>query len=464
MGELSKRGDHWQGKGEILKANGGKPPRVLDPFAGGGSIPLEAMRLGCETHAVEYNPVATLILKCTLEYPAKYGKKIRKKVKKDIGEAEIETSQLVEDVRHWGEWVLSEAKKELERFYPADKDGSIPVGYIWTRTVPCQNPACGAEIPLMRQFWLAKKDKKKVALYPYVKNGRVEFKIVGDGYEPMPEGFDPSKGTISRARATCPVCGSVIDDKTTRKLFQQGKAGRRMVAVVLHKPSEKGKRYRLAIRRDVEVFQEAEKYLKEKREKLMKEWGYDPVPDEEIRTPINDNDLRFNFTPVVLYKMTSWGDLFNSRQKLVLITFTEKVRLAYKKMIEEGYDEKRAKAVVTYLAVWISRSTPFYTKLTRWEPTRGTPATAFSRQALQMIFDYIESNPFSGAAGGAEQNLEWVIDVLNNFPTINIPVQVTQSSATDLPYPDEYFDAVFTDPPYYDNVPYSYLSDSSTYG
>src|SRR3990172_4356768 len=193
---------------DILNANNGIPPKVLDPFGGGGSIPLEALRLGCEVYSNDLNPVAVLIQKCTLEYPQKYGKP---------GEIEIELEEmgrmvkvkekvknvLLEDVKRWGDWVLEETKKEIGKFYPEDPDGSIPVGYIWARTIPCQNPACGAEIPLMRQYWLAKKDKKKVTLYPYVENNpllppfskggkggfvgkQIHFKIVGDGYEKMP--------------------------------------------------------------------------------------------------------------------------------------------------------------------------------------------------------------------------------------------------------------------------------------
>lgn len=174
----------------ILEVSGGKPPRVLDPFSGGGSIPLEALRLGCEVHAIEYNPVATLILKCTLEYPQKFGKPKETKNDKGFLNSKV-VNTLLEDVKKWGNWGLEEAKKEIGRFYPVDKDGSIPLGYIWARTIPCQNPSCGAEIPLMRQFWLAKKNNKKVALYPYVEGKEVKFKIVGDGYEDMPEELFP---------------------------------------------------------------------------------------------------------------------------------------------------------------------------------------------------------------------------------------------------------------------------------
>ena len=131
---------------EILEANGGVPPKVLDPFGGGGSIPLEALRLGCETYSNDLNPVAVLIQKCTLEYPQKYGKPTAVETEGMFSGTAMR-NPLLEDVKKWGAWVLAEVKKELGQFYPEEEDGSIPVGWIWANTIPCQNPSCGTEIP-----------------------------------------------------------------------------------------------------------------------------------------------------------------------------------------------------------------------------------------------------------------------------------------------------------------------------
>ncbi len=433
-------------------------PRVLDPFAGGGSIPLEALRLGLETYAVDYNPVAVLILKAVLEYPQKYGKKRKGALDEWIagGKGEGKDHDLVRDVKKWGEWVLQEAKKELERFYPVDEDGYIPVGYIWARTITCQNPACGAEIPLMRQFWLAKKNNKKVALYPYVEGKEVKFKIVGDGYEPMPSDFDPSKGTVKGAKVTCPVCGMTHDANTTRKLFREGKAGQRMVAVVLYHPEKRGKIYRLPTERDIRAYEEAKRYLEEKRAKLMEEWGIDPVPDEPIPPERAKGNSGFR---VLLYGMTKWGDLFNDRQKLALITFAEKVRQAYERMLAEGYDEEYAKAVVTYLAFAVDKLADYNSTICMWHSSKDLIAHTFGRQSIQMTWDYIELHPFSDSSGNWGASIEWIIRVIANCSDMLVHGNVLQSSATSLPFPDNYFDAVFTDPPYYDNIFYSDLSD-----
>jgi adenine-specific DNA methylase len=281
----------------------------------------------------------------------------------------------------------------------------------------------------MRQFWLAKKEKKMISLYPFVHKGRVEFAIVKKnkdewqvvessipGFSPkVPFNFEPENGTVSRAIAVCPVCGGMVDDKQVRRLFKDGKAGQRMVAVVLSKP--KGKAYRLATEKDVEFYRKAEEYLEEKRKKLWEEWGIDPVPDEP--TPEGRGRGAERAFSVRNYGLNTWGDLFNSRQKLALITFTEKVRLAYKNMTEEGYDKDYAKAVVSYLGLVISRMADFESNLCRWQPQWEFIPNTFARQALPMTWDYAELNLFSPILTGTWDSMfGQIIDALSNLTQI----------------------------------------------
>lgn len=438
---------------DILKTNNGVPPKVLDPFAGGGAIPLEALRLGCETYASDLNPVAVLIEKATLEYPQKYGKPI--KTKADNLEGEVEINPLLEDVRRWSSWVLEEARRELGQFFPLDPDGSIPVGYIWARTVRCQNPACGVEIPLMRQTWLAKKANKRTALRMKInkkaKPLTIDFEVVKGGEID----FDPSEGTISRANVVCPSCRSGIDAKTLRKEAQEGRMGERMVAVALYKPGRTGKTYRVAVEDDMEVFYAAAKALEIKRAKLEEEWEIDPVPDEPLtRVPVS-----FGVINGWVYGMNKWGDLFNPRQKLVHITFAEKVRQA-SSFMEAPNENEYNRALLIYLALSVDMQAAFGNKLARWENTSEIIKQLYSRQALPMLWDYAETNPFSGSTGSWESGRDYYDEVMIRCSfEHSIVATAEQSSAASLSYSDNYFDAVITDPPYYDNVPYSYLSD-----
>jgi len=512
---------------EDIEAGRAPRPRVLDPFAGGGSYPLEALRLGCEAYANDYNPVAVLILKATLEYPQSFGHTAGGQGDKETrgqGDAQpgtttpqpslfnvsaVRTPQseirnpLLDAVKRWGDWVLEEARKELAKFYPPDPplpspaggrgagdEGAIPVGYIWARTIPCQNPACGAEIPLMRQFWLAKKDRKRVALW--MDRTRINtdatdthgledeekirenpsdpcssvsysFHIVGDGYEPWPEGFDPGVGTVARAVATCPCCGGTVDANTTRRLFQEGQAGQRMVAVVLAPSSPRGrgtggerggKTYRVATAEDEAAYARAEAALQTKRAQLMPEWGMNPVPDEPL-PPVGTLGFR-----VQRYGMTTWGDLFNTRQQLALITFAEKVRQAHERMMADRMEPEFAKAVATYLALTLDRLADSNSTECWWQNSWEKEAITFARQALQMTWDYFEANPLGNKGYRWDSFLESVEKFFDKIPSaIARPPTVTLSSATGLLHPDATFDAILTDPPYYDNVPYAYLSD-----
>jgi adenine-specific DNA methylase len=407
----------------IREAFGGRAPRVLDPFAGGGSIPLEALRLGCETYALDYNPVAVLINKAVLEFPQKFARpdqvktvplppRLEEKHQLSKTAGERADNPLLRAVSAWGKWVLEEARKELEVFYPKDPNGSVPVGYYWMRTIPCQNPACGAEIPLTANWWLAKKDRKKVALrlIPNRETNRVEAEIVGANGEPID--FDPEEGTVSRAHVRCPLCGGTIDDNTTRQLFREGKSGQRMMVVVLHHPNRTGKTYRLPTERDLAAYRAAEASLEQKRQALWAEWGMDPVPDE----PMDKND------PTTVagrgYNIEKWGDLFNPRQKLALITFAEKVRQAHAKMLAQGADPEFAKAVTTYLALGIDRLADYNSMQCVWHISKELVAHTFGRQALQMVWDYIEVNPLSNATGNWADSFGYLLGVLAHLTSI----------------------------------------------
>lgn len=539
----------------ILVANHGIPPKVLDPYGGGGSIPLEALRLGCETYSNDYNPVAVLIQKCTLEYPQKFGrlksieqyKKERPWLEKDvdqhinladpqknglfINEPQADYQKLVnplfEDVKYWGDWVINEAQKDIGKFYPDDPDGATVVGYIWARTIHCQNPTCNAEIPLMKQYWLVNKENKQVVISPSAKKGRVEFKIIGGDYHNVDPNFNPDEGTVSRATVTCPVCGSVIDEKITRKLFQQGKTSQKMIAVVTTNdklieikndayeiskklfngevPSEiikalrdegfkvnekyfslanksaksfllvyndnsyytefkvllnkgkvlievQGKAYRLAIVSDIEVFEKAERYLEKKREQLLDEWGIDPIPDEEI-------PLMSGVFNVPIYGINKWGKLFNNRQILSSVVLLEKIKQIENAFISNDNDLKVA--MQTFISFVLCSVVDHNSNLGQWRGGTEDGSHVFGRQALPMTWDYFEVNIFSGSTGSYYSALSKIGKVINNLSlgTSTIPPKITNLSATQLGYKSDYFDAIFTDPPYYNSVPYADLSD-----
>lgn len=336
----------------------------------------------------------------------------------------------------------------------------VPVGYIWARTVKCQNPSCRVEIPLMKQFWLVRKKNKKIALKIIVdkKRKKIDFRIVQE----KEIDFDPSQGTTSKATVLCPICGAGMGGGTVRKEARKGRMGQRLVAVILHKPNRKGKIYRVAKNKDVNVFKRAEEYLKRK----VKTWKWDfgPIPDEQLPTPdrneYEEGGLFFNFAPIVLYGMKRWGDLFNSRQKLTLITFAEKVKEVRAKMTTESDDSEYTRALMTYLGLNFDTFATYLSSLARYRGDTQSIERSFDRQAIQMVWDYGEVNPFGGSRGDWYNTLCWMSKAIIHCGNVSSNLGVTLlGTATRLPYPDNFFDTVFTDPPYYDNVPYSDLSD-----
>jgi len=423
-----------QARCRIRQRFGDQPPKVLDSFAGGGSIPLEALRLGAEAYAVEYNPVAYLILKATVEYPQRYG------------------HRLIGEVKRWGEWVLERAKEALAPFYP-QVEGETPIAYIWSRTIRCPNPACGAEIPLFRQFWLARKAKKAVALMPCPDPAtkQVDFTIVGQG-APIPPHFDPAKGTVARGNAVCLVCHTSADEKYVKAEAQAGRMGHRLVAVVTTRGRGQGRTYRIAAPHDHAAFQNAEAALHNLTQ-TPSPWafGLSWIPDE----PMDQKNP--NIVSGRGYGFRQWGQLFNPRQLLALCTFGKWVRAAHRRILQETNDKDFAKAVATYLAFGVDSMANYSALLSAWRAGHDKVEAVFSGHHLHMTWDYAERNPVES---GWVNALDAVLAGLKKAGEVKVQVgSVHLGSAAALPFPDKHFDAVVIDPPYADNVPYADLAD-----
>ncbi len=424
----------------VKAAHGGEPPLVVDPFAGGGSIPLEALRLGCEAFASDLNPVACLILKVMLEDIPRHG------------------AGLADEIRRVGGEVKAAAEKELADLYPPDPDGATPIAYLWARTVRCEAPNCGSEIPLMRSLWLCKKARRKRALRPCVvraegETPRVEFEIFEPGTDK-----DVRAGTVARARATCPCCGAVQPPERVRAQLaaQRGGAdvafderGRRtggafLLAVVTLKSDEQGRHYRLPAGRDYEAVRAAQARVAG----ILDEWdrggraGLCPVPDEPL-PPIGTLGFR-----VQRYGMLRWGDLFTVRQKAALAELVDFVQraTATDAMLSE------------FLACAFSRVAMSDMSCTRWNAVAEKMQHTFGRQALPIVWDFAEVVVTADAPGNWKSAYSLLGDVVDASRSVQ-SAQVQSADATDHPLPDETAGVWFTDPPYYDAIPYSDLSD-----
>ena len=420
-----------------------EPPKVIDPFSGGGSIPLEALRLGCETYASDLNPLAVLIGKATLEWPQK-----------------VASTQLSTSVEKWSKKIQKEVKKEISQFYPNDpgEQGGIPIGYLWARSISCPNPACLAEIPLIKHFWLAKTKKRSIAYKPIIDNisKTISFQIQRNN----DIDFDPSQGTISTANAKCLICNQVVKAIKIRKLAQQGEMRHKMTIVILRYPNKKNKHYRIANDNDFRAYNQATKFL---AQKLLKYEGIEPfLPDEDL-PPMGT--LGFG---VRQYGMIKWRDLFNPRQQLALVTFLERIKANYNAIAYEHQElidttphpTRLSNIILAYLAIILGRLADKNANLVVYNAYGEKIEHVFGRTALPMTWDYVELNVFSGANGDWLRQTEWVIRFLDrNCWESLTEASVQQACATSLPFPNEFFDAILTDPPYYDNVPYSDLSD-----
>jgi putative DNA methylase len=441
---------------DILASNGGIPPKVLDPFAGGGSIPLEALRLGCETYASDLNPIAVLLNNAILVIPQQFGKDTL--LSQKMVESE-KSSSLLSGFTKWSSWVVLEARKELSSLYPKDKDGGEPVGYLWTRTVKCTNPTCRADVPLVRQTKLANKPERQIS-YEFVAKGKKDWEVKISSKDKSTS--ETGKGTVARARAVCLHCHSALTDKEVRLQFQNGTSGERMIIVIKRYSNKTGKAYRPATNEDIEFFEQSRKLLERKVKDLEARWNMEPVPDES--TPPGGGTGAERAFAIYRYGMKTWGDLFNARQKLSLLTFTEKVREAHDKIVSDTGNEEYARAISIYLGIMIDKLATKNSNLVVYNVVGEKIEQVFARQAIGMVWDYVELNPFTDV--GWHNMQEWVEGVIKHCEKIphvsstsQIVPKVSQSSATSLSFGDNFFDAIITDPPYYDNVPYSYLSD-----
>ena len=425
----------------VRAAHGEEPPLVVDPFAGGGSIPLEALRLGCEAFASDLNPVACLILKVMLEDIPRNG------------------PGLAEELRKVGGEIKQQAERELADLYPADPDGATPIAYLWTRTVRCEAPNCGAEIPLMRSFWLCKKPRRKWALRHRVERAqgtlpRVEFEV----FEPD-AGKDVHGGTVTRARATCLCCGAVLAPDRVRPQLaaqrggadvafdEQGRrtGGARMTAVVTLKPGERGRHYRLPTDADYAAVYKAQ----ERVAGILNEWerggkrGLCPVPDEP--TPAGGGSGAGRAFSVQRYGMLQWGDLFTARQKVALVE------------LGKGFSSDSV-PTTPLLALALGRCSDQLSSLVRWLETIEAIASTFGRPALPIVWDYCEIVPTGNYAANFGAAVEWVAKVVERWPE-SAQGQAHQADSADHPLPDQTASVWFTDPPYYDAIPYADLSD-----
>ena len=434
----------------IARAYDGKPPKVLDMFAGGGAIPLEASRLGCDSYALDYNPVAHLIELCTLVYPQtfgvtlasdvdKWGQDVLKKVHRDVLDLYPtvtipKSTQVAEQVKLFGSSARS----------PASGSKCEPVSYIWVRTVPCRRPGCPAIVPLVRQAWLRKRGGYVCAI-PKARMAGAE--IDWEIRSAKTAADNPEKYTQTGAgESTCLVCTTPVPSDYVKECSIAGTLRPVLAAVVVD-----GGNSKLYLPPEG-ISTPSDQITLKRLQRLVKE---SDIP--ELSEPMNTNDS----TTVAGrgYGISKWSQIFTSRQLLVLFTLVKHIRSAHAEMISTGMSVDRARAIATYLSMAFGRLANSFTGFCRWQARdQITIAAIGDRQALKMVYDFSEINPLADTAGClpfALRNEVYSIKVLANTGR---PVNVKRGNAEHLPFEPEFFDAIVTDPPYYSSIYYSDLS------
>ena len=444
-------------KEEILKSTNGNPPELLDPFAGGGAIPLEAQRLGLKAHAHDLNPVAVMINKAMIEIPPRFAGKAPvnpSACASKMAQTWSRAQGLAEDVRYYGEWMKQEAFKRIGYLYPKVKvpreqggGEATVIAWIWARTVKCPNPACGCEMPLASSFVLSKKKGKEAWISP--KFDYETKKITYEVYTGIGEAPDPPK-TGRGAKFKCIMCGETTTDEYIKNESVAGKMGAALIGIVAE-----GKNGRL--------------YVSPTEEHILT--AQCQRPDGEYPEQALPYDPRNIWC--VNYGLDTYDKLFTSRQLTALTTFSALVAEAQKKVeadavasgvpndhlpLREEGDGARAygEAVGVYLAFIISKLADRGSTICSWDSSREGLRNTFGRQAIPMTWDYSEGNPFSNSSGCFDNMLDWVVKCLLEFPASALAKasQVDAQSNCGLQNV-----MISTDPPYYDNIGYADLSD-----
>lgn len=439
-------------KAEILKSTGGNPPELLDPFAGGGAIPLEAQRLGLKAHAHDLNPVAVMINKAMIEIPPRFAGRapVNPEARTShMAQTWSRAQGLAEDVRYYGEWMKQEAYRRIGHLYPKVKvpreqggGEATVIAWIWARTVKCPNPACGCEMPLVRSFTLSKKKGHTAWIEPVFEDGTITYRVNYSGTPKL-------DGTVSRKGAICAHCQSPVEFSYIREQGKSGGMGTQLCAVVAE-----GKRGRI--------------YLSVDREQYLASCVEMPDEYPDALLPHNPRDFK---TPN--YGMTHFSDLFTPRQLTALTTFSALVAEAQRKVeadavaagmakdhlpLRDGGQGARAygEAVGVYLAFAVSRMADIDNALCSWEVTKTQVRHLFTKQAVPMLWDFGENNVFNNAAGDYTTSLGSIIRVIERFNQESPGIAVQFDAQQDCGLRDV---MVSTDPPYYDNIGYADLSD-----
>ena len=413
------------------------PPLVMDPFAGAGSIPFEVLRVGAQSFAGDLNPVAILLNKVSQEYLPKYGPK------------------LAEGVNKWGNWVLEQAIKKLGDYYPTEAKGKIPLAYIWARTIQCEGPGCGAEVPLLGMLWLSHKANYQVALRYH---GDKKTKTVNiELFKPKSE-RDIQPPITQRFSATCPVCHFTTPYKSVREQLRRNKGGTedaRLIAVITVAP-DGTRNFRTPTDEDINIIRKAGRIIKTRQKEYTGPFSL--IPDE-ITPECRGSGASRAFS-LHRYGMSSWSNIYISRQSLALTTFCGLVADIHSQIEKESSDSNFAKGVATCLGLAVSNMSHYLSSVSIYALDHMISAFV-QGSGLAMRPDFAEANPLiPKLVGGFDYALGQIVALLKREAIVQKSIGVIQlGSATSIPLPDDSVSYLVTDPPYYDAVPYAALSD-----